>query len=113
MIEREYILTAMMEYQKLKQKEIEEGWACDTLPEVNAASMPSYYLDKCDKKRMDLNAMYQHEFLGEMRNISVSFGLSQNTASQNMDVVILNDVVLIEYSATLALPLFPIGRRVH
>ncbi|MCQ2422257.1 MAG: hypothetical protein MJ064_04570 [Lachnospiraceae bacterium] len=99
------------EYRKLKQQLISEGWQCDSIKQTGSLAIPQYYRESHTLSTDVLTEQYSCDMLGH--DYSIKALLSSNSASETLEVVILEDVVLVEYRATLHLPFFPIGGKVH
>lgn len=99
------------EYRKLKQQLISEGWQCDSIKQTGSLAIPQYYRESHTLSTDVLTEQYSCDMLGH--DYSIKALLSSNSASETLEVVILEDVVLVEYRATLYLPFFPIGGKVH
>lgn len=99
------------EYREMKQQLISEGWQCYSIKQTGSLAIPQYYRESHTLSTDVLTEQYSCDMLGH--DYSIKALLSSNSASETLEVVILEDVVLVEYRATLHLPFFPIGGKVH
>lgn len=99
------------EYREMKQQLISEGWQCYSIKQTGSLAIPQYYRESHTLSTDVLTEQYSCDTIGKFYGIKAL--LSSNSASETLEVVILEDVVLVEYGATLHLPFFPIGGKVH
>lgn len=99
------------EYREMKQQLISEGWQCYSIKQTGSLAIPQYYRESHTLSTDVLTEQYSCDTIGKFYGIKAL--LSSNSASETLEAVILEDVVLVEYGATLNLPLFPIGGKVH